>query len=169
VEAKRQATLDAGLAQATAYMIGIQQHRINLSHPKRIVDTIYGMVSDGINWQFLHLDGNKLRISRRYLSAGEDDRRCIYRFVDAIINAAIASTPQMSPASRFPATKQLWQRDVESTIFGSVPRKLEELLQMPDKEFLVDDSDDMGDLAGVEQFEIVRPEPSRVKVNGSSY
>jgi hypothetical protein len=56
-----------------------------------------------------------------------------YRFVDCIIKAAIASTPHTTPQSRFPATKMLWQQEVESTIFPNAPRKLEDSLRAPVK------------------------------------
>ncbi|KAJ9291607.1 hypothetical protein DTO021C3_964 [Paecilomyces variotii] len=39
-----------GISQAVAYMVGFQQKRMSLKGPKRIVDTTYGVVSDGILW-----------------------------------------------------------------------------------------------------------------------
>lgn len=30
--------------------VGVHQHRKNLTDPKRIVATVYGMVSDGLEW-----------------------------------------------------------------------------------------------------------------------
>lgn len=84
MEAKRQATFVAGLAQATTYMVGIQQQRMS-DDAKRIVDTIYGMVSDGINWQFLRLDGKELHILQMISSIKASNRHSIYWFVDAII------------------------------------------------------------------------------------
>ncbi|KAM5437395.1 hypothetical protein McanCB21832_002105 [Microsporum canis] len=61
VEAKK-VPISLGLGQAVAYMVAAQQHRMNLN-PQRIVNVVYGMISDGIMWQFLRLDGKKPLIS----------------------------------------------------------------------------------------------------------
>jgi hypothetical protein len=51
---------------------------MKLAKPKRIVDTIYGMVSDGLSWQFLRLDGKELQISVRIEVVTEVGRRQMY-------------------------------------------------------------------------------------------
>jgi hypothetical protein len=43
------------MAQGVAYMVAAQQHRHSLE-PERIINTVYGIVSDGIRWEFLRLD-----------------------------------------------------------------------------------------------------------------
>ncbi|KAL2005171.1 hypothetical protein VTN00DRAFT_3021 [Thermoascus crustaceus] len=116
------------------------QRRMGLSSPKRVVDTVDGMVSDGINWQFLWLEERSLRISDRILTLTERGRSSIN-----------------------------WNgsRDVETAICGSIPLKLEKSPTTPDKACLVDDGDDdhdVGSLDEVEEFEIVRPGPSLVKL-----
>ncbi|KAN0070816.1 hypothetical protein V8E54_010981 [Elaphomyces granulatus] len=59
-EAKRCPRWADGFPQAVAYIVGAQQSRISLD---RIVNTTYGIVSNGITWQFLKLNGTHLRIS----------------------------------------------------------------------------------------------------------
>lgn len=171
IEAKRAMTFDEGLAQATAYLVGIQQRRRKLACPKRIVDTVYGMVSDGIAWQFLRLEGRNLNFSDRFTSYTARGRSHINYFVDTIIRAAISSTPHTtSPANRFPATQEQWRQNVETAIFGSIPPKfeLQKSPTTPEEAFMVDDSDSVGSLDEVEEFEIVRLGRSMVKVLDSN-
>jgi hypothetical protein len=62
VEAKMHPNTDGtdgvGIPPVIAYMVGIQQQRMRLEEPKRIVDPTYGILSDGINWHFFRLSGN---------------------------------------------------------------------------------------------------------------
>lgn len=99
VEAKRNPLTDGGgLPQLVAYMVGIQQNRIRLEEPKRIVDTTYGILSDGITWHFLRLSGKKLQISSPFSSLNPAGRISIYRFVDTIIGASVALSPHYTSA-----------------------------------------------------------------------
>ncbi|KAJ9371414.1 hypothetical protein DTO282E5_3817 [Paecilomyces variotii] len=82
VEAKREnsETQAVGIAQAVAYMVGIIQKRVNLRKPKRIVHiTTYGMVSDGIYWTFLRLDGKCLQVSSSLRISDPDQRSSVYK------------------------------------------------------------------------------------------
>jgi len=166
VEAKREVTFEVGLAQAATYMIGIQQHRMSLIEPKRIVNTVYGMVSDGTNWQFLRLDSKVLLISLKFSCIVEAGRRKVYQFVDAIIQAAVASSPHTTPKTSFPATHQLWRRDIEAAVFG-IPFSLAAYLRLPDSHYLVSDDEDVGDLEDMGELKIIRsetPTSSNVKL-----
>jgi len=94
----------------------------------------------------------------------------IYRFVDAIVRAAIASSPHTTPQKHFQATEQLWHERVEAEIFGTpIPFRLKECLNIPAKDYLVEDDEDAGDLGGSDEFEVVRfgtPPFAEVKVDG---
>ncbi|KAJ9203104.1 hypothetical protein DTO164E3_2575 [Paecilomyces variotii] len=81
VEAKRETseTQAVGIAQAVAYMVGIRRKRMNLRNPKRIVHTTYGMVSDGIYWTFLRLDGKCLQVSSSLRISDPDQRSSVYK------------------------------------------------------------------------------------------
>ena len=166
VEAKRYPDTDGGgLPQVIAYMAGVQQQRMRLEKPKRIVDTTYGILSDGINWRFYRLSGKKFQESGPFNTLRPADCISIYRFVDTIIKASVALSPHTTPQRSFPATQERWEHGVESQIFGRPHRSLPEFLQTPTKAFL--DDDETSDLEGVEEFEIIRPKPSEVKVGGA--
>ncbi|KAK2746281.1 hypothetical protein FQN55_005709 [Onygenales sp. PD_40] len=118
VEAKK-GIIDTGLGQAIAYMVAAQQHRLNL-RPQKLVAIIYGIVSDGISWRFLRLDGKLLKISRMFEVTTAKDRQQIYLMVDSIIRASVESSPHTSPAKPFPETLELWREQVEAEIFPNV-------------------------------------------------
>ncbi|RFU32632.1 hypothetical protein B7463_g3709, partial [Scytalidium lignicola] len=81
---------DGGLAQAVVYMSGIQQQRrMRLEEPARIVDTTYGIFSNGIFWQFMRLDGKRLLVSGPQTTLTQVGRRSVYRFVDTIIKSSV--------------------------------------------------------------------------------
>lgn len=155
VEAKRggSSTIYQGAPQVIAYMVAAQQHRLNLK-TGRITNTIYGMVSDGIQWQFLRLDGKKLRISNQFRSIKKSDRNQIYHFIDRIIQASIASSPHTTPRRHFPRTQERWLEAVESKIFyPSSPSNQE---KMPLERFMSADHDDEEDLNDNDYLKIQR-------------
>jgi hypothetical protein len=154
MEAKKCPEGNRGAAQALAYMVGVQQKRIRLE-PSRIVDTTYGIVSDGIIWQFMRLNGKSLHVSNIMSMLFSSDRSSIYCFVDAIIKASISLSPHTTPKHRFPANSQMWQDTVESQILRTPTRPS---LQARMEESLV------GDYSDIEEFEILRPAPGEVKV-----
>ena len=157
MEAKRCPWAD-GFPQAVAYMVGAQQSRISLD---RIVDTTYGIVSDGIMWQFLKLNGTHLRISTPQSMLSSSGRLIIYRFVDAIIKASISISPHTTPNHYFPRSSQRWERTVESEIFGTPTQPSGKMLQAG---VGVCDHGDISNLEGVEKFEILRPGHGEVEV-----
>jgi hypothetical protein len=89
-----------------------------------------------------------------------------YKFVDAIVRAAIVSSPHTTPQKYFPATEKLWHETVETEIFGTpVPSRLQELLKIPAKDYLTEDDEDdedddnddnAGELGGSDVFEVIR-------------
>lgn len=79
-----------GIAQAVAYMAGIQQRRMRLEEPERIVDTMYGIISNGIAWWFLRLDGKRLQMSELLTTVSPADCRSIYQIIDGIIKSCIS-------------------------------------------------------------------------------
>jgi hypothetical protein len=89
-----------------------------------IVDTTYGIVSDGIIWQSMRLNGKSLHISKIITMLSSSDRRSIYCFVDAIVKASISLSPHTTPKRRFPVNSQRWQDTVESQIVRIPTRPL---------------------------------------------
>ena len=128
------------------------------------------MVSDGNNWQFLRLDSKALLISLKFSCIVEAGRRKVYvcnpqrwvglliiyryQFVDVIIQAAVASSPHTTPKTSFPATHQLWRREIEAAVFGT-PFSLAAYLRLPDSHYLVSDDEGEGDLEGMGEFKII--------------
>jgi hypothetical protein len=142
MEAKKASESKSGFAQALAYMAGVQQRRMRLE-PSRLIDTTYGIVSDGISWQFMKLNGKMLRKSKTFSMLFASDRPCIYRFVDAVIKSSISLSPHTTPERRFPGSSQRWQETTESRIFGTPTRQ-----SQAGKSSVSEQS--------VEEFEIVR-------------
>lgn len=121
VEAKKGTTFSKGRAQVAAYLAGIQQQRRLAS---KIVFYVYGVVTDGITFEFLRLDhGLCLQISRQYLTTAADDRHEVYRYLDAIIDAAIKSSPHTTPVKTFPKDHATWSVKVERKLFD-VPQEV---------------------------------------------
>ncbi|KAJ9320733.1 hypothetical protein DTO027B3_8287 [Paecilomyces variotii] len=167
VEAKRETseTQAVGIAQAVAYMVGIIQKRVNLRNPKRIVHiTTYGMVSDGIYWTFLRLDGKCLQVSSSLRISDPDQRSSVYKFVDDIVRSTISVSPHTSSQRCFPATQERWLNNIEPPIFGRPAPTMQQLLDSPEKDFIspAEDYDNIK-LQEVEEFDVQRPGPSEVK------
>lgn len=164
VEAKK-GSIYQGLGQAVAYMVAAQQHRLSLK-PQRIVNTIYGIVSDGIRWQFLQLEGKKLLISDEFRTIKSSGRTRVYLFVDRIIRASIASSPHTIPRHRFPATQDRWREGIESEIFEDPPSPSKKALMAP-IEFSGAGAGGEIDPNDVEEYEILRSGGS-AEVGGKS-
>lgn len=69
-EAKRDSLPD-GLGQCIAAMVGAERFNRNVGHP---LDTIYGCVTTGTNWQFLTLVGTTVTLDQTEYSIHEADR-----------------------------------------------------------------------------------------------
>ncbi|KAJ9354890.1 hypothetical protein DTO280E4_6674 [Paecilomyces variotii] len=139
VEAKRETseTQAVGIAQAVAYMVGIRQKRMNLRKPKSIVHiTTYGMVSDGIYWTFLRLDGKRLQVSSSLRISDPDQHSSVYKFVDDIVRSTISLSPHTNPQRCFPATQERWLNNIEPPIFGRPAPTMQQLLESPEKDFI---------------------------------
>jgi hypothetical protein len=52
-------------------IVWLVQRRMSLA-PKRMTAKIYGIVSDGVDYQFLRLEGRQLLVSDYYRSIGHD-------------------------------------------------------------------------------------------------
>jgi hypothetical protein len=115
VEAKKGSTYNTALPQAVAYLSGIQSKRAALN-PKRMIDTVYGIVSDGYIWQFLRLDNKKLFTSSIYRAVVAEERTHIVTFVDNIIAAGIELSPHTTPKRHFPSHSTAWHQNIESRI-----------------------------------------------------
>ena len=71
VEVKKSSTISQGMAQVVLYMAGIQQKKANKA---MTVVTVYGVLTDGVRFEFLSLDQSKnLRASRQYNFAYDDE------------------------------------------------------------------------------------------------
>ncbi|PGH21518.1 hypothetical protein AJ80_03186 [Polytolypa hystricis UAMH7299] len=78
---------------------------------------IVAMISDGIFWRFLRLDGKILRVSDVFNAVSNYGHRHVYLYIDRIIRASIESSPHTSYSKNFPATQELWRERVEANIF----------------------------------------------------
>ncbi|KAH8692959.1 hypothetical protein BGW36DRAFT_362500 [Talaromyces proteolyticus] len=116
VEAKTKAKFHSGMPQAIVYMMAASQDRARL-RPERIVNVIYGIVSDGYQWQFLRLENGSIITSNTYSMERESDRKKIFSFVDVIITACIEASPHTSPRRTFPLTQMQWPDAIERPIF----------------------------------------------------
>ena len=97
VEAKRFQGFETAASQAIAFMVGFQQNRVD-TEPNLCSDTTYGVVSNGLDWRFLKLEGRLLTISEPLHSLTMEVRHEIYKFLDSIVKGAIDMSPQNSPA-----------------------------------------------------------------------
>ncbi|TGZ76895.1 hypothetical protein EX30DRAFT_224818 [Ascodesmis nigricans] len=77
VEAKRARSFDGGMAQCVAYLVGLQQRR-EVTSPSRMSVKVYGIVSDGLRYVFLRLDGRRLDVSTTHELLTEEDIRKTY-------------------------------------------------------------------------------------------
>lgn len=110
------------------YLSGIQQSRAGL-RPEKIVKTVYGILTDGLEFRFFRLDSeDHLYISKLFAADFEDeseDYRSIdpaeqygtdftarYRFIDTIFEAAIKSSPHTIPAKALPGTTLKWNKSI---------------------------------------------------------
>ena len=152
VEAKK-SYIDAGLGQIVAYMVAAQQHRVSL-RPSRITNVVYGMVSDGIMWRFLRLDGKILHVSDYISAISNYGQRRVYFYIDRIIRANIESSPHTSPSKNFPATQELWRERVEANIFEDVTSTSQQTQNRPSGE-----SAEASNPSDFEKYQIQRSGP----------
>ncbi|KAJ9231898.1 hypothetical protein DTO207G8_4045 [Paecilomyces variotii] len=78
-----------GISQAVTYMMGLQPQCMSRKNPKT-VDTVYGVVSDGVLWQFLRLNGNLLQLSGPFVILSPAACVAINQFLDYIVRSAIS-------------------------------------------------------------------------------
>ncbi|KAF8534655.1 hypothetical protein BDD12DRAFT_895452 [Trichophaea hybrida] len=64
VEAKRESSYGTIALECVAYMEGLRQRRMSLA-PQRMSGKIYGIVSDGVRYTFMRLEGKQLLVSRQ--------------------------------------------------------------------------------------------------------
>lgn len=80
-------------AQAVAYMVGMHQKCMLLSPSGAEERTTYGILSDGVEWQFMKLIANTIYQSRTFSMKEDKDRAVIYRYVHEIIKDSIDQAP----------------------------------------------------------------------------
>lgn len=92
---KNRPDTNAVLAQTVAYMVGIHQKRVFLDpNSGSAAEAItYGIVSDGIEWQFMKLQGRIIERSRVFSMEKEEDRDLVYRFVHDVVKGSIEQAP----------------------------------------------------------------------------
>ncbi|PGH30634.1 hypothetical protein GX50_06586 [[Emmonsia] crescens] len=76
------------LGHIIAYIAAAQQHRLSIM-PLRIINIIYGMISDGVSWRFLRLGGKILRVSDIFNGTTDRGQRRVNLYIDRIVKAAI--------------------------------------------------------------------------------
>jgi len=100
IEAKKGTTFAKGRAQVAACLAGMQQQR---QRSNKIVFYVYGVVTDGLTFEFLRLDHDLcLQISRPYQTSYASERKEVYRYIDAILDAVISCSPHTTPSKSFP-------------------------------------------------------------------
>ena len=73
IEAKRRETMAQGIIQGALYLAGIQQDR---KRANKIVSTVYGVITDSVQYQFLRLDDEgSLFASKTYSTNFRDDKQ----------------------------------------------------------------------------------------------
>ena len=125
--------------------------------PQRMSTKIYGILSDGVRYNFLRLEGKELLISRQHELVGSKGFTKTYvlclpslyssliryptsvNFLDEVLVSALTSTPHCSPLKSYPATNQDLRREEESRL-NLPPLSFKEHLRRPPAEYLVDDS-----------------------------
>lgn len=61
------------------------------------------MVSDGIYWTFLRLDGKRLQVSSSLRISDPDQHSSVYKFVDDIVKIYNIRVPSHQSAALFPS------------------------------------------------------------------
>lgn len=80
-------------AQAVAYMVGMHQKRTLLSPNGAEERATYGILSDGVEWQFMRLFANVIEKSRVFSVKEDEDQGLIYRYVHDIVKDSIDQAP----------------------------------------------------------------------------
>ena len=138
---------------------------------------IYGILSDGVRYNFLRLEGKELLISKQHELVGSKGFTETYvlclpslyssliryptsvNFLDEVLVSALTSTPHCSPLKSYPATNQDLRREEESRL-NLPPLSFKEHLRRPPAEYLVDDSDPETGCDDTEEpthYEIISP------------
>jgi len=91
VEAKLNGDVSVGLPQMVVYMVAVYEAR--LGHTNR---TIFGMLSDGVEFRFTFLDSNK-KFHMSHLLNWIQDQQAIISYIDAMLLDAIHSSPHTTP------------------------------------------------------------------------
>lgn len=74
IKAKRPETLSQGISQMILYLAGIQQHRKKL-RPDKIVNTVYGTLTDSQKFEFFRLDDDgSLQISSQLKTSVQEQK-----------------------------------------------------------------------------------------------
>lgn len=75
IEAKRRYNTEVGIPQMILYLSGVQQTRAKL-RPEKIVKTVYGILTDSVDFRFFRLDEDRhLSISKLYSGAYDDEKQ----------------------------------------------------------------------------------------------
>ena len=116
---------------------GIRQQR---QRTNKIVFYVYGIVTDGLTYEFLRLDHDLcLQISKPYQTSYASERKGVevctfhlmrfygtelftdcfarYRYIDAILDAAISCSPHTTPSKSFPDHHAKRNHTIERKLF----------------------------------------------------
>lgn len=74
IEARRRYKTDNGILQMIFYLSGVHQTRAKL-RPEKIVKTVYGILTDSVDFRFFRLDENRhLSISKVYSALDDNEK-----------------------------------------------------------------------------------------------
>ena len=77
IEARRRYKTDNGIPQMIFYLSGVQQTRAKL-RPEKIVKTVYGILTDSLDFRFFRLDEDRhLSISNLYSAVYDDEKQVV--------------------------------------------------------------------------------------------
>lgn len=111
--------------------VGLHQRRKAAS---KIVQFVYGIATDGVNFIFHRLD-NDLRLQCATVLGS--DKALIYRYIDIILESAIHSTPNTSPHGKFPASADIFHRQVELPLWTHPIPYAKAIVEAQDFDFVI--------------------------------
>ncbi|KAF8542481.1 hypothetical protein BDD12DRAFT_824527, partial [Trichophaea hybrida] len=112
------------------------QRRMALT-PQCMSGKIYGIVSDGVHYTFLRLEGKQLLVSSQQDLISDQAFTRIINFLNEVLLSAFTSTPHCMPSKTYPATIEDLRREDE-TRFSLPHLSFKELLQRPPTEYIID-------------------------------
>lgn len=91
------------------YLSGIQPSRAEELRPEKLVKTVYGILTDGLEFRFFRLDEHRLYISKLFAADFEDESKD-YRSI--LFLRPQSSAPPTIAAKTLPGTTLKWNKSI---------------------------------------------------------